>query len=108
MLEDDGWHLYRDGSSQSIRLNLDLNPLGTDEYHTNKSMTWTGRLRQVEHPSEVSLVYSLDGADVLDTDGDRVADSLESANGTNINNPDTDGDGEDDRTELEQDTNPNS
>ena len=33
---------------------------------------------------------------------------LESANGTNINNPDTDGDGEDDRTELEQDTNPNS
>jgi hypothetical protein len=45
---------------------------------------------------------------VLDTDGDRVADSLESANGTNINNPDTDGDGDDDRTELEQDTNPNS
>ncbi|DAC45748.1 MAG TPA: calcium-binding protein, partial [Candidatus Poseidoniales archaeon] len=44
----------------------------------------------------------------LDTDGDGVADSLESANGTNINNPDTDGDGEDDRTELEQDTNPNT
>ena len=108
VLEDDGWFLYRDGSSQSIRLNLDLNPIGTDDYHSNISMTWTGRLRQIEHPSDVSLVYSLDGADALDTDGDGVADSLESANGTNINNPDTDGDGEDDRAELEQDTNPNT
>ena len=106
--EDDGWFLYRDGSSQSLRLNLDLNPIGTDDLHSNISMTWSGRLRQVEHPNEVSLVYTLDGADAMDSDGDRVADSLESANGMNVNNPDTDGDGEDDRSELEQDSNPNS
>tara|TARA_B110000444_G_scaffold128690_1_gene121103 strand:+ start:965 stop:2716 length:1752 start_codon:yes stop_codon:yes gene_type:complete len=108
MLEDDGWYLYRDGSSQSIRLNLDLNPIGTDDLHSNISMTWVGRLRQVEHPSEVSLIFTLDDADALDTDGDRVADSLESANGMNINSPDTDGDGDSDRLELEEDSNPNA
>jgi hypothetical protein len=107
-MEDDGWFLYRDGSSQSIRLNLDLNPIGTDDLHSNISMTWVGRLRQVEHPSEVALVFTLDDADALDTDGDRVADSLESANGMNINNPDSDGDGDSDRLELEEDSNPNA
>ena len=71
-------------------------------------MTWMGRLRQVEHASEVALVYTLDGADALDTDGDRVSDSLESANGMNINSPDTDGDGVGDRLELEEDSNPNA
>jgi len=106
--EDDGWYLIRDGSTQSVRLNLDLNPIGTDDLHSNISMTWMGRLRQVEHSSEVALVYTLDGADALDTDGDRVSDSLESANGMNINSPDTDGDGVDDRLELEEDSNPNA
>ena len=106
--EDDGWYIYRDGSSQSIRLNLDLNPIGTDSLHSNISMTWHGRLRQVEHPSEVALIFTLDNADALDTDGDGVADSLEIANGMNINSPDSDGDGEGDRFELEEDNNPNS
>mgnify|MGYP006116712869 FL=1 len=106
--EDDGWYLIRDGSTQSVRLNLDLNPIGTDDLHSNVSMTWMGRLQQVEHATEVALVYTLDGADALDTDGDRVSDSLESANGMNINSPDTDGDGVDDRLELEEDSNPNA
>jgi len=65
-------------------------------------------LCQVEYLNEVSLVYTFDGVDVMDSDGDRVVDSFESANGMNVNNPDTDGDGEDDRSELEQDSNPNS
>ena len=74
-LRDDGWYLERPGSEQSIKLNVKLNAIGTDSLHENQSLTWLGRLRQVEHPSEISLTYSLDEADALDSDGDRLADT---------------------------------
>ncbi len=100
-LRDDGWYLERPGSEQSIKLNVKLNAIGTDSLHENQSLTWLGRLRQIEHPSEISLTYSLDEADALDTDEDRLADTYEEATGLNPFNEDSDGDGVSDREEAE-------
>ena len=103
-LRDDGWYLERPGSEQSIKLNVKLNAIGTDSLHENQSLTWLGRLRQVEHPSEISLTYSLDEADALDSDGDRLADTYEEGTGSDPNNADSDGDGVNDRDEAENST----
>ena len=107
-LHDDGWYLERPGSEQSIKLNIRLNAIGTDSLHENQSLTWNGRLRQIEHPSDLALVFSLDDADAWDKDGDRLADSFEDATGFNSNTPDSDGDGINDREEMENGTGPNS
>ena len=107
-LDDDGWYLERPGSEQSIKLNIRLNAIGTDSLHENQSLTWNGRLRQIEHPSNLALVFSLDGADAWDKDGDRLADSFEDATGFNSNTPDSDGDGINDREEMENGTGPNN
>ncbi len=104
-LRDDGWYLERPGSEQSIKLNVKLNAIGTDSLHENQSLTWLGRLRQIEHPSEISLTYSLDEADALDTDEDRLADTYEEATGLNPFNEDSDGDGVSDREEAENSSN---
>jgi len=106
-LHDDGWYLERPGSEQSIKLNVRANAIGTDSLHENQSLTWNGRLRQIEHPSELALVFSLDGADALDKDGDGLADSFEDSIGFNSNNIDSDGDGINDRQEMENGTGPN-
>jgi len=107
-LHDDGWYLERPGSEQSIKLNVQLNAIGTDSLHENQSLTWSGRLRQIEHPSDLSLVFSLDDADAFDRDGDRLADSFEEATGLNSNTIDSDGDGINDREEVENGTGPNN
>lgn len=104
-LHDDGWYLERPGSEQSIKLNVKLNAIGTDSLHENQSLTWLGRLRQIEHPSQISLTYSLDEADALDTDEDRLADTYEEATGLNPFNEDSDGDGVSDREEAENSSN---
>jgi len=104
-LQDDGWYLERPGSNQSIKLNVKLNAIGTDSLHENQSLTWLGRLRQIEHPSQISLTYSLDEADALDTDEDRLADTYEEATGLNPFNEDSDGDGVSDREEAENSSN---
>ena len=97
---DDGWYLERPGSEQSVKLNVQLNAIGTDSLHENQSLTWTGRLREIEHPTQLAIVFSLDEADALDTDGDRLGNSLEDATGYNPYAADSDGDGVDDRQEL--------
>ncbi len=107
-LHEDGWYLERPGSEQSIKLNVQLNAIGTDSLHENQSLTWSGRLRQIEHPSDLSLVFSLDDADAFDRDGDRLADSFEEATGLNSNTIDSDGDGINDREEVENGTGPNN
>ena len=107
-LHDDGWYLERPGSEQSIKLNVRLNAIGTDSLHENQSLTWNGRLRQIEHPTDLALVFSLDEADALDADGDRLADSFEDATGFNSNTEDSDGDGINDREEMENGTGPNN
>jgi hypothetical protein len=56
----------------------------------------------------LALVFSLDGADALDEDGDRLADSFEDAIGFNSNTIDSDGDGINDREEMENGTGPNN
>ena len=95
------WHLVRDGSNESMVLNLQPQAIGVDEYHADQSMTWAGRLRQVQSDDGMSLVYTLDQADVLDSDGDRLGDTLEDIIGTSPNAEDTDDDGVDDRTQYE-------
>jgi len=107
-LHDDGWYLERPGSEQSIKLNVLPNAIGTDSLHENQSLTWHGRLVQIEHSSELALVFLLDGADALDEDGDRLADSFEDATGFNSNTIDSDGDGINDREEMENGTGPNN
>ena len=107
--ENGDWWLQREGTNQSIRLSTaGTNSIGTDSLHNGTSMTWTGRMMQIEDPDSISLVFQLISADVKDSDGDGLSDDLESSFGTNPFNPDTDGDGSNDRFEIEEDTNPNS
>ena len=81
-------------------LNLQPQAIGVDEYHANQSMTWSGRLRQVQSDDGMSLVYTLDQADVLDSDGDRLGDTLEDTIGTSPTSEDSDDDDVDDRTQY--------
>lgn len=96
---DNQWRLFRDGSNESVVLNLHGQAIGVDEYHLNQSMTWAGRLRQVQSDDGMSLVYTLDQADVLDSDGDRLGDTLEESIGTSPYSEDSDDDGVSDREE---------
>jgi len=63
-------------------------------------MTWEGRLRQVEDSNSLTMVYTLNDADVDDNDNDGLSNALESAFGTSSNNEDSDGDGISDRQEY--------
>lgn len=102
MMEDGQWNLYRDGSNQSIVLNTKPQSIGTDSLHADQSMTWTGRFRQVQSADGMSLIYSLDSADVLDTDGDGLGDTLEDGlDGYSALNEDSNDDGVSDRVEYE-------
>ena len=98
---DGQWHLVREGSNDSVVLNLQANAIGVDELHLNQSMTWAGRLRQVQSDDGMSLVYTLDQADVLDSDGDRLGDTLEDQIGTSPYSEDSDDDGRTDREQHE-------
>ena len=98
---DGQWHLVRDGSNDSIVLNLQPQAIGVDEYHLDQSMTWAGRLRQVQSDDGMSLVYTLDQADVLDSDGDGLGDTLEDTIGTSPTSEDSDDDGVGDREAYE-------
>ncbi len=99
-IETDGqWHLVREGSNDSVVLNLQSQAIGVDEYHLDQSMTWSGRLRQVQSDDGMSLVYTLDQADVLDSDGDGLGDTLEDQIGTSSTSEDSNDDGVSDREE---------
>jgi hypothetical protein len=108
--DDSGdWWLQREGTNQSIALSTaGVNSIGLDSLHNGTSMTWNGRMMQIEDVDSISLVFKLISADVTDSDGDGLSDDLESSYGTNPYNPDTDGDGSNDRFEIEEDTDPNS
>ena len=95
------WRLFRSGTNDSVGLGPLTASIGTDDLHANLSMTWEGRWRQMESADGLSIVYTLDNADVQDTDGDRLADELETAIGTSPTAEDSDDDGVDDRTEHE-------
>lgn len=96
----DGWYLFEDGSNKSVKLNLANNAIGVDEIHHNHTLTWQGRLRQVDATDQVALTFSLDFADVLDTDNDALADAIELDYGTSPYSQDSDGDGIDDRQQY--------
>ncbi len=100
--EDGAWRLVRDGSEDAILLNPQTQAIGTDSLHAEQSMTWTGRLRQIQSEDGLSLVYTLDKADALDTDGDGLSDTLEDAFGTSITSEDSDEDGVNDREAYAQ------
>ena len=100
VFENDEWRLYRDGSDESIKIDPHGQAIGTDEWHANQSMTWTGRLRQVQSDDGMSLIYLLDQADAVDTDGDGLSDTLEDAFGTSVTSEDSDDDGLSDREEY--------
>jgi len=96
------WRLVQDGSNLSIDLSPRVQAIGVDELHLNQSMTWSGRLRQIEGAEGVQLTYVLSQADVVDTDGDGLGDSLEESIGTSSTNEDSDDDGVGDRAAYEQ------
>lgn len=98
---DGEWHLVRPGSNDTIRLNPTSSTVGIDELHADYALTWQGRLRQMESADGLSMEFVLDQAAVSDMDGDGLADGLEEAIGTSPSAEDSDNDGINDRTELE-------
>ena len=100
-VEDNGtWYLSEPGSDKRILLSTVNNCIGLDELHVGTAMTWEGRLRQVEDSNSLTMVYTLNDADVDDDDNDGLSNALESAFGTSSNNDDSDGDGINDRQEY--------
>ncbi|MBP66813.1 MAG: hypothetical protein CMA67_06105 [Euryarchaeota archaeon] len=100
-LEENGtWFLSEPGSDRKILLSAVNNCIGLDELHLGTAMTWEGRLLQVEDAETLSMIYSLNNADVDDNDDDDLSDALESAFGTSSNSQDSDGDGISDRQEY--------
>ena len=97
--DDDGdWWLQRDGTNQSIRMSpYNETIIGIDSIHNGYSLTWSGRLMQVEDPEMMATVFHLINADVIDTDLDGLSNDLESLYGTNPYSSDTDSDGTNDR-----------
>ena len=81
--------------------NLLPQAIGVDQYHLDQSMTWAGRLRQVQSDDGMSLVYTLAQADVLASDGDGLGDTLEDTIGTSPTSEDSDDDGVGDREAYE-------
>ena len=75
--------------------------MGSEMCIRDRSMTWAGRLRQVQSDDGMSLVYTLDQADVLDSDGDGLGDTLEDTIGTSPTSEDSDDDGVGDREAYE-------
>jgi hypothetical protein len=57
-------------------------------------------MRQVQSDDGMSLVYTLDQADALDSDGDGLANTLEDNFGTSTTSEDSDDDGMNDREEY--------
>lgn len=100
-VEENGtWYLAEPGSDKKIRLQTVNNCIGLDELHVGTAMTWEGRLRQVEDSNALTMVYTLNDADVDDQDNDGLSDALESAFGTSSSNSDSDSDGIEDRQEY--------
>ena len=100
-VEENGtWFLSEPGSDRKILLSAVNNCIGLDELHLGTAMTWEGRLLQVEDAETLSMIYSLNNADVDDNDDDDLSDALESAFGTSSNSLDSDGDGISDRQEY--------
>ncbi len=100
-VEENGtWYLSEPGSDKKILLSAVNNCIGLDELHLGTAMTWEGRLLQTEDAQSVSMVYSLNNADVDDNDNDDLSDALESSFGTSSNSQDSDGDGISDRQEY--------
>ena len=101
IVEDGQTYLIRDGSETKILLTPATGGIGMDDLHLNQSMTWEGRLVEVQ-VDEVSMGFQLTDADALDSDGDRLADTIEEGFGTSPYAEDSDDDGTDDRTAYEQ------
>ncbi len=100
-VEENGtWYLSEPGSDKKILLSAVNNCIGLDELHLGTAMTWEGRLLQTEDAQSVSMVYTLNNADVDDNDNDDLSDALESSFGTSSNSQDSDGDGISDRQEY--------
>ena len=100
-VEENGtWFLSEPGSDRKILLSAVNNCIGLDELHLGTAMTWEGRLLQVEDAETLSMIYSLNNADVDDNDDDDLSDALESAFGTSSSSQDSDGDGISDRQEY--------
>lgn len=99
-IEQNGaYYLTQEGSNLSIQLTTIPSSIGLDEIHLNQSLTWEGRLVEYEI-DEVTMGFRLTNADALDSDGDRLADTLEEAIGTSPYSEDSDDDGVDDRTQY--------
>jgi hypothetical protein len=94
--------LRQAGGQRAVQIAPVDGSLALDDLHANTTLQFVGRLHQMEGEDGTSLTYVLDKADVEDRDGDGLADGLEVALGTDPDNEDSDGNGSNDRVDMEE------
>ena len=75
---DNQTYLQKEGGEQKIRINVKDNSIyANNSQNQGKTLAWVGRL--IEIPDDVSLahIYILDDADVVDNNGNGIADDAE-------------------------------
>ena len=75
---DNQTYLQKEGGEQKIRINVKDNSIyANNSQNQGKTLAWVGRL--IEIPDDVSLahIYILDDADVIDNNGNGIADDAE-------------------------------
>ena len=70
-------YLQKEGGNQKIRINVDSNSIGLNSYHQDLTLKWVGRLIEVADDETLAHHYVLDNADVIDEDGNGIADDAE-------------------------------
>ena len=74
---DGATYLQKEGGEQKIMIDIDPTSIGLNSYHEGLTLKWIGRL--IEMPDDVTLshYYVLSDADVVDMDGNGIADDAE-------------------------------
>ena len=70
-------YLQKEGGNQKVRINIDSNSIGLDSYHEGLTLKWVGRFIEVADDVTLAHHYVLDNADVIDENGNGIADDAE-------------------------------
>ena len=70
-------YLQKEGGNQKVRINIDSNSIGLDSYHQGLTLKWVGRFIEVADDVTLAHHYVLDNADVIDENGNGIADDAE-------------------------------
>ena len=75
--ESGSYFLAREGGSQKLLLDPVIQAIGLESQYENYTLTWEGRLIQVDDDVNMAQTFQLSDADIIDTDTNGIPDELE-------------------------------